>query len=98
MAVETTTEATSYIRGKISVDQVVWLKASIKRYGETAARRDPGISRRSKGAALALLIEVMDILGLEFAEDAAAQNAISDFDELRRLWYREDGKVANRQG
>jgi hypothetical protein len=62
----------------ISCDQVAWLNNVLERHFEAAilSTRYPSISRLSSVARQAAIIEIMEIVGLDFDESGAAHNAI----------------------
>jgi hypothetical protein len=68
----------------IGCDQVVWLNEALRRYKTAVTQHSnaPGISRCAEVARLAVLLEIMEIMGVEFADDAARQNALAEFPEF----------------
>jgi hypothetical protein len=77
-------------KGKIDCDQVAWIQNAIDRYTDIVARKYPDISRQKDLGKLALLLEIMETLGFEFEDDAAAGNAIYSVPELQVLRRKDD--------
>lgn len=69
----------------ITCDQVEWLGNVLDRYAEILRMPRVGISRAVGDARIAAIIEIMEILDLEFEDDAARRNVISVFPELRMV-------------
>lgn len=67
----------------LSCDQVAWVEDALARYAETLSVKRVGISRAREAGQLACLLELMEVLGFEFADDAARGNAVAGFGELR---------------
>ena len=66
----------------LGCDEVAWLKYVLDRF-EAAVRRDgPSISRGVKAAKMAAVLEIAELMGCAFEDDAAKHNVISDFPEL----------------
>ena len=59
-------------RGTISSDQVAWLLDMAKRY--VPKDRHPSVSRQEEMKHYGLLYEVMEIMGVGFADENAAHN------------------------
>jgi hypothetical protein len=73
---------------KLNCDQVSWLKNALDRLQSLSEQRFPAVSQMKEAAKLATLLEIMEVLGYEFEEDAAAGNALSrfwQFNELRGI-------------
>ena len=70
---------------KITCDQVAWLGDVLDRHRHASQMHDLGLSRAPSAAKLAAMLEIMEILHLDFADDAARGNAIACFPELRGL-------------
>jgi hypothetical protein len=66
----------------IGPDEVALIEAALERFRFTVKLGFPGISRINECAKLAALLEIMEILWLDFADDSARLNAISDIREL----------------
>ena len=58
---------------KISCDQVAWLYNALDRYIDTNEK--PDVSRKGEMSVYACMYEIIEVLGLEFQDDAARQNA-----------------------
>lgn len=69
----------NFVNRIISPDDVAWIKDALWRYSETAnmAKAFPRVSKLRKGAESICLLEIMDILGLQFQNEAARMNAFS---------------------
>jgi hypothetical protein len=72
---------------KIGCDEVAWISDIVRRHRRAVALSHdmPGISRLGRAADLAALLELMEILRLEFADEAAARNALSGFHQLTKF-------------
>lgn len=73
---------TKPVKTKINCDQVAWLIGVLDRYAEVVRTPKPAISRADKGAKTAAILEIMDILYLDFLDRSARHNTISHFGEL----------------
>lgn len=68
---------------KLNRDKVVWLNDVLDRFTENALKSNyKGISRVIKVNKLAALLEIMDVLGLEFEDRYSAINALTDMPEF----------------
>lgn len=70
---------------KLSCDQVSELMSAFRRLLEFTTGYASEHAKRSKAAKLATLLEIMDILGYEFEDSAAAGNALAAFWEFNEL-------------
>lgn len=70
---------------QVSCDQVAWLGDILDRHCHAVTQTNPAISRAKESARLAALLEIMEVLRLEFADDTARRNAIAGFKELRMV-------------
>lgn len=75
--IPTTAAPNPYGTRLIGCDQVAWLLDVFDRY--LPPSEHPRVSREREMQKLAMLYEVMDIAGLNFADDAALYNATPDF-------------------
>ncbi len=67
----------------LTCDEVAWIKDVFKRYGNHVKIPKPSIAKREDDAMLlASLLEIMEILNLDFKDRSARYNAISQFSEL----------------
>ena len=76
------------LKVKINCDQVAWIQDIFRRFTETTRKNYPGISRLKEIACVAAILELMEILHLEFEDKGAAGNVICsfpEFDELRGM-------------
>lgn len=83
------TEAQAEKPQMLNCDQVAWLKHVLDRFEAAVRREGPSISRGVKAAKMAAVLEIAELMGCAFEDDAAKHNAISDFPELYQ------GKRAN---
>mgnify|MGYP000735851036 FL=1 len=62
---------------KINADQVVWVRDALTRLSDTRTQANtfPRVSRLQEAAIVACILEIMEVLGLEFEDDAARANA-----------------------
>ena len=68
---------------KISCDQVAWLADILDRHAAAVLDARVRISRGREAAKLAAILEIMEVVGVGFADNAARGNAIAQFPELR---------------
>ncbi len=68
---------------KINADQVSWIMASLSRFQTVSKGYSAGYI--PEAAQLATFLEIMKILGYEFADTAAAYNALSRFLEFHGI-------------
>lgn len=74
------------LKVEINCDQVAWINDIFRRFAETANKNYAGISRVKEVARVAAMLELMEILHLEFEDEKAAGNVLysfPEFDELR---------------
>ena len=73
---------------KINCDQVSWIMGTMDRLLSTSRQHFPMVSRQADATKLAALLEIMEVLGYEFEDSAAAGNALSmfwEFNAMRKL-------------
>jgi len=70
---------------KINCDQVAWINDIFRRFAETSGKNYAGISRSKEVARVAAILELMEILHLEFEDKNAAGNVLSSFPEFNEL-------------
>ncbi len=73
---------------KLDRDQVSWLMNALERFANATNQHVLMASRLPNAAKLAALLEIMEVLGYEFEDKAAAGNALYpfwEFNELRGL-------------
>jgi hypothetical protein len=78
VAMERVMPETRHESKKISCDQVTWIMRSLERF-QAASCQSVMASLIPRAAQLATLLEIMEILGYDFQESAAARNALSQF-------------------
>jgi hypothetical protein len=71
-------------KSPLSCDQVAHISDVFDRYRAQCLIGNVGISRARETAKLAAILELMELLGLEFADDNARGNAVAGMPELRR--------------
>ena len=84
----TTESSYSNTRHKLSCDQTAWLNQSLEAFRESIIRNNNSPSPRYKhdsAAQLATLLEIMDILYYEFADNEARENALSNLKHYSQL-------------
>lgn len=64
------------LKRKINCDDVAWLRDVFNRLIQAVRVPNPSISRGWPTAKIAAILELMEILQLEFEDDLAAMNAI----------------------
>ena len=69
----------------LSCDQVAWIYESLDRFIVAIHRREPSVSRKDVVAKLAVLLEIMEIVGVGFEDKSACGNAITGIPELFKL-------------
>jgi hypothetical protein len=66
----------------LTCDDVAWLKHVLERFEEAVRRDGPSISRGVKAAKMAAVLEIAELMGCAFEDDAAKHNVISEFPEI----------------
>lgn len=69
----------------LNAGEVCLINNALDRHAHQIVRGNPGISRQYAAAKLSALLEIMDVLNLEFEDDSAASNAISQFKEFNSM-------------
>lgn len=71
---------------KVNADQIVWLEDAINRFGSAtrSAIGYPPISRITAACRMALILEIMEILGLELQEGSGARHNLLRHFDIRR--------------
>jgi len=85
-------------RAEISCDQVAWVNDALDRYAEALRVPRVGISRSREAGKLACLLEIMEVLFLEFADDSARGNAVAGFRELRKATQEPHSQITSGLG
>jgi len=73
------------LKVKINCDQVAWIDAIFDRFAEAIRKNYPSISRLKDVVRVAAVLELMEILHLEFEDKSAAGNVLSSFPEFNEL-------------
>lgn len=72
---------------KLTADQVAWITDALDRFRDAImlAQQNPGVSRSAQVGRVSAIVEIMDIVGLEFEDKHAAANAVSNLAEFEIL-------------
>ena len=70
---------------KLNCDQVSWIMNALERLLSISQQRLPMASRLTNAAKMAALLEIMEVLGYEFEDKAAAGNALASFTEFNEM-------------
>jgi len=86
---------TQIIKRKITCDEIAWIMDILERLRFVSNLKYPAISRFTRMAKYSALYELMEILGLEFQDEAARYNAIPE--EVRNMGKKKEYIIKHKE-